>query len=261
MPTRPQVWRFRAIYDGFEHGGLRSVVDREKSTPLNRAGRAIRLEGDVVDERGRAVGHYTRMLASGGEGLRARHEKIDLAPEARGRGFARALHAHAEATYRRMDVLFVTMHAENVGSLLWPRLGFDFDLRQVEGEDELQRRAHAMLKLLSPRARKVEGRPRPAELLAQWAASEDAARREAVAALRALLPTPALIAKGSLDGLLLDPRSLGEYDAGGTGLGPTLMLGASWDAYKALAAPADVGTRAASDAGGDPGGAAAAPRA
>jgi GNAT superfamily N-acetyltransferase len=253
MPTRPQVWRFRAIYDGFEHGGLRSQVDRAKSTPLNRAGRAIRLEGDVFDEQGRQVGHYTRMLASGGEGLRARHEKIDLEPAVRGRGFARALHAHAEATYRRMGVVFVTMHAENVGSLLWPRLGFDFDLRHVEGEDELERRAHAMLKLLSPRARKVEGLPRPSELLSRWAASEDAVRREAVVSLRAVLPTPARIAAGALDGLLLDPRSLGEFDAGGTGLGPTLMLGASWDAYKSLAASADV----AGDASGDPEGAAA----
>jgi GNAT superfamily N-acetyltransferase len=258
MPTRPQVWRFRAIYDGFEHGGLRSQVDRAKSTPLNRAGRAIRLEGDVFDEHGRPVGHYTRMLASGGEGLRARHEKIDLEPAARGRGFARALHAHAEATYRRMGVAFVTMHAENVGSLLWPRLGFDFDLRHVEGEDELERRAHAMLKLLSPRARKVEGLPRPAELLSQWAASQDVARREAAAALRELLPTPARLAAGDLDGLLLDPLSLGEFDAGGTGLGPTLMLGASWDAYKSLVTPAGDDTRVAGEnAGGDPDGAAA----
>jgi GNAT superfamily N-acetyltransferase len=127
MPTQPQVWRFSAIYDGFEHRGLRAEVDRDASTPLNRTGRVVRLEGHVLDERGRRVGHFTRMLASGGEGLRARHEKIDLAPEARGRGFARALHAHAEDTYRRMGVEFVTMHAENVGSLLWPRLGFDFD--------------------------------------------------------------------------------------------------------------------------------------
>ena len=113
-----------------------------------------------------------------------------------------------------------------------------------------------MLKLLSPRARKVEGLPRPAELLGQWAASEEAARRESVAALRAVLPTPALIAARRLDGLLLDPLSLGRFDAGGTGLGPTLMLGASWDAHKALAAPADEVTREASgpDGGGPDGG-------
>ena len=259
MPTRPQVWRFRAIYDGFEHGGLRAEVDRDASTPLNRAGRVVRLEGHVLDERGHRVGHFTRMLASGGEGLRARHEKIDLAPEARGRGFARALHAHAEDTYRRMEVAFVTMHAENVGSLLWPRLGFDFDLRHMEGEDELERRARAVLKLLSPRARKVEGLPRPAELLAQWAASDDASRREAAAALRAVLPTAQRLEARELEGLLLHPLALGAFDAGGTRLGPTLMLGASWDAHKSLVAPADEHERAASDAGGDPDGAAAAP--
>jgi len=73
MPTRPQVWRFRAIYDGFEHGGLRSQVDREKSTPPNRAGRVARLEGFVCDEDGRRVGQFTRMLASGEEGFRVRH--------------------------------------------------------------------------------------------------------------------------------------------------------------------------------------------
>ncbi|MDX6682409.1 MAG: hypothetical protein QOG94_2448 [Solirubrobacteraceae bacterium] len=257
MPTRPQVWRFRAIYDGFEHGGLRAEVDRDASTPLDRAGRVVRLEGLVLDEHGRRVGRFTRMLASGGEGLRARHEKIDLAPEARGRGFARALHAHAEDTYRRMGVGFVTMHAENVGSLLWPRLGFDFDLRYTDGEDELERRAHAVLKLLSPRARKVEGLPRPAELLAQWAASDDPSRREAAAALRALLPSTQRLHAGQLDGLLVHPLALGEFDAGGSGLGPTLMLGASWDAYKSLAAPADDDTGAASDGGDDPDGAAA----
>jgi len=36
------------------------------------------------------------MLATGTDGLRARHEEIRLAEEARGRGFARALHEHAE---------------------------------------------------------------------------------------------------------------------------------------------------------------------
>ena len=182
MPTRPQYWRFRKIYDGFEHGGLRSEIDDGASTPLNRAGRFVRLEGYIVDEAGRRVGGYTRMLASGGEGLRARHEKIELERAYRGRGFARALHAHAETTYRRMGVAFVTMHAEHVGSLLWPRLGFDFDLRAVAGEDEATRRANAVLALLSPRARKVQGLPRPAELLATWETSPGG--REAVAALR-----------------------------------------------------------------------------
>jgi len=107
MPTRPQIWRFRAIYDGFEHGGLRAEVDRDKSTPLNRAGRVARLEGFVCDEDGRRVGQFTRMLASGGEGFRVRHEKVELDPAARGRGFARAMHQHAEDNYRRMEVLFI----------------------------------------------------------------------------------------------------------------------------------------------------------
>ena len=68
-----------------------------------------------------------------------------------------------------------------------------------------------------------------------------------------VLPTPARVAAGDLDGLLLHPLALGEFDAGGTGLGPTLMLGASWDAYKSLAEPADDDTRAAGEnASGDP---------
>lgn len=252
MPTRPQIWRFRAIYDGFEHGGLRAEVDRDKSTPLNRAGRVARLEGYVCDEGGRGVGQFTRMLASGGEGFRVRHEKVELDPAARGRGFARAMHQHAEDTYRRMGVLFITMHAENVGSLLWPRLGFDFDLRRVEGDSEAERRAHAVLKLLSVRARKVKGHPRPAELLMQWAASGDPAEREAAAAMRELLPTPERLAEGRLDDLLLDPLSLGAFDAGATGLGATLMRGASFDAFKPLVASADLLTRKTSGAGGDP---------
>jgi len=234
VPTRPQTWRFQAIYSGFEHGGLRTEFDRESSTPLNRAGRVVRVGGHIVDERGRRVGHFTRMLATGSDGLRARHEEIRLAEEARGRGFARALHEHAEAVYIRMEVAYVTMHAEHVGSLLWPRLGFDFDLRRVEGETEEERRAHAVLRLLSPRARKVEGWPRPAEALAEWEASRDPARRAAVAELRSRLPTRARLAAGELSGLLLDPRSLGDFDAAGTGLGRTLMLGASWDGYKRL---------------------------
>lgn len=236
MPTRPQTWRFQAIYSGFEHGGLRTEFDRETSTPINRAGRVVRVGGHILTEDGRRVGHFTRMLASGADGLRARHEEIRLAEEARGRGFARALHEHAEAVYVRMEVAYVTMHAESVGSLLWPRLGFDFDLRRVEGETEAQRRAHAVLRMLSPRARKVEGQPRPAEVLAAWASSDDPARRAAAAALRDRLPTPARVAAGELSGLLLDPRSLGDYDAAGTGLGRALMLGASWDGYKRLAA-------------------------
>jgi GNAT superfamily N-acetyltransferase len=234
MPTRPQTWRFQATYHGFEHGGLRTEFDRETSTPLNRAGRVVRVGGHILDADGRRVGHFTRMLATGRDGLRARHEEIRLAEEARGRGFARALHEHAEAVYVRMGVGYVTMHAEDVGSLLWPRMGFDFDLRRVEGATEGERRAHAVLALLSPRSRKVEGRPRPAEVLAAWAASGDPAQRAAAAALRTRLPTPARVAAGDLDGLLLDPRSLGEFDAVGSQLGRTLMLGASWDGYKRL---------------------------
>jgi predicted GNAT family acetyltransferase len=243
MPTRPQFWRFRSIYEGFEHAGLRAGVDRDASTPLDRPGRAVRLEGFVIDENARHVGNFTRMLASGGEGLRVRHEKVELDPSARGRGFARALNAHAEEIYRRMGVAFVTMHAEDIGSLLWPRLGYDFDLRRVEGDSEAERRAHAVLKLLSPRARKVEGHPRPVELLVQWAASSDTAKREAAAALRARLPTPERLAAGDLDGLLLHPRDIGDFDAGKTGLGATLMRGASFDAFKALDGPADGDTR------------------
>jgi hypothetical protein len=234
MPTRPQTWRFQAIYTGFEHGGLRTEFDRETSTPIDRAGRVVRVGGHILAEDGRRVGHFTRMLASGTDGLRARHEEIRLAEEARGRGFARALHVHAERVYVRMEVAYVTMHAESVGSLLWPRLGFDFDLRRVEGDTEAERRAHAVLRMLSPRARRVEGQPRPAETLAEWAASSDPARRAAVAALRDLLPTPARVAAGELSGLLLDPRSLGDFDAAGTRLGRALMLGASWDGYKRL---------------------------
>jgi hypothetical protein len=234
MPTRPQTWRFQAIYNGFEHAGLRTEFDREVSTPVNRAGRVVRVGGHILDERGRRVGHFTRMLATGTDGLRARHEEIKLAEEARGRGFARALHMHSERVYVRMEVAYVTMHAEHVGSLLWPRLGFDFDLRRIEGETEAQRRAHAVLRMLSPRARRVEGQPRPAEVMAAWEASDDPAQRAAVAALRDRLPTPPRIAAGELGGLLLDPRSLGDFDVAGTALGRTLMLGASWDGYKRL---------------------------
>ena len=234
MPTRAQLWRFRTTYDSFEHGGLRTEVDRDKSTPIAGAGRAARLDGWIIDERGRRVGHFKRLLLSGGDGLRARHEEIELAPEARGRGFARALHAHTEAVYRRMEVAYVTMHAEHVGSLLWPRLGFDFDLRRLPGDDERERRARAVLRILSADARQVQGRLRPVELLADWAASPDPARRDAAAAMARCLPTPERIARGELDGLLLDPIALAGFDAGGTGLGRELMLGASFDAFKAL---------------------------
>ena len=91
------------------------------------AGAVVRVGGHILNGEGRRVGHFTRMLATGKDGLRARHEEIRLAEEARGTGFARALHAHAEATYIRMEVGYITMHAEYVGSILWPRLGFDFE--------------------------------------------------------------------------------------------------------------------------------------
>lgn len=242
MPTRPQAWRFRTIFEGFEHAGLRTVVDPASSTPLNRVGRVTRVSGLILDDGGREAGRFTRMLASGGDGLRARHEHVELAPAARGRGFARALHAHAEAVYVRMGVGYVTMHAEHVGALLWPRLGFDFDLRRLDGETEAQRRAQAVLNLLSPRARRVDGppaRPRPAETLAAWAASGDRARVAAAAAMRARLPTRERLAAGELDGLLLDPLALAAFDAGATGLGTELMLGASFDAFKALPSNAE----------------------
>jgi GNAT superfamily N-acetyltransferase len=235
MPTRPQAWRFRAIYEDFEHEGLRTAVDRDASTPLDRVGRVIRVGGPIVDSEGHVVGNFTRMLASGADGVRARHEHLELDEAARGRGFARALHAHAEAVYVRMGIAYVTMHAEHVGSLLWPRLGFDFDLRRIDGDNEQARRAHAVLNLLSPRARKVEGRPRPPETLSAWAASADPAQRAAAVAMRTRLPTWERVARGELEDLLLDPISLAAFDADATGLGRTLMLGASFDAFKALA--------------------------
>jgi GNAT superfamily N-acetyltransferase len=234
MPTRPQTWRFRTTYDGFEHGGLRTAVDLETSTPLSGAGRAIRVNGIILDEGDRPVGSFTRILASGGGHLRARHEAIHLEPEARGRGFARALHSHAEAVYRRMGIVFITMHAEHVGSLLWPRLGFDFDLRRLEGDDEQERRARAVLKLLSPRARKVPDLPRPSELLQAWRACDDPVRSAAAAEMLTRLPTAERLASRDLAGLLLDPAGIAEFDSGGSALGRQLMLGASWDGYKRL---------------------------
>ena len=54
MPTRPQTWRFQAIYNGFEHGGLRAEFDRETSTPIDRAGRVVRVGGHIVDTRRQA---------------------------------------------------------------------------------------------------------------------------------------------------------------------------------------------------------------
>lgn len=223
MPTRPQTWRFRQTYDGFTHRGLRTAILAEGSTPIDRAGRVIRVNGAVLDEDGTQVGRFTRLLASGDIGLRARHEHLELDPAARGRGFARALHAHSEDVYRRMGIGLVTMHAEHVGSLLWPRLGFDFDLREQPGATEAQQRANAVLDLLSPTARQVRGRLRPAEVLARGG--------EGVAALRRRLPTPERAATGDLDGVLLDPVSIAAFSADGT----ELMLGASFDALKRLA--------------------------
>ena len=191
-----------------------------RSTPPDRAGRAIRVDGWILDATGRRAGHFTRLLVSGNDGLRARHEQIELEERFRGHGFGRALHARSEEIYRAMGVRYVTMHAEFVGSLLWPRLGFDFDLRRAAGETEQERRADAVRKLLSPRARRVKDRPRPGELLEQWAADRDPARRAAVAAFRAAPP--------------LHPLELAAFDAGRTDLGRELMLSASFDAIKVL---------------------------
>ncbi len=240
---------FRAIYDGFEHGGLRTQLDEHEEAVFfpntGRAGGAI-----VRLASGERVGEFNRYIAEVDGKLIVRHESIKLNPSARGGGFARALQDHAERRYREMGVCEIRLLAEHVGSILWARLGFEFLLQHAPGDTEAERRASVISELFGRNTRPVSSDerqtilyrqqdgteftreepvrlPRPIEVLEAAESSADKTSRAAAEAFRARLP-------GGHGEPLATPLDLVDFDRGSTRLGERIMLGAAWQGVKHL---------------------------
>lgn len=240
---------FRTIYDGFEHGGLRTQLDEhDEAVFFRNAGRA---GGAIVRlASGERVGEFNRYIAEVDRKLIVRHESIKLDPSARGGGFARALQSHAERRYREMGVCEIRLLAEHVGSILWARLGFDFLLQHAPGETEDERRASVISDLFGRNTRPVSSDeretilyrhrdgteftreepvrlPRPIEVLERAESSADTTLREAGEMFRARLP-------GGHAEPFATPLDLVDFDQGSTRLGERIMLGSAWQGVKRL---------------------------
>lgn len=92
------------------------------------------VQGDLLDARGRKVGHFTRgyryvnRFPGPGRDLVARHETLEITDrDLRGQGFAGAFNAHLEASYRASGVKRITLTASlDNGGYAWARAGYDW---------------------------------------------------------------------------------------------------------------------------------------
>lgn len=129
--TPPQVPRsvfspgaFKAIFDGFEHNGLRAVVTEASQTAVH---------GKILNEKGKKVGRFTREVDRRDGEPSVYHESLTLLPSFQGRGFGTAFVNHSFDRYRELGVASVRVSAgSTVGGYQWARQGFDFDVPRYE---------------------------------------------------------------------------------------------------------------------------------
>lgn len=107
---------------------------------------------------GANVGYFERRAQDTPAGPSVMHKNIELTSE-RGHEFTEAFHCHCVARYRELDVISITLRANDVGAYLWAKLGFLF------GGDDRAQHANAA------QWWKDYGQPRSAALLAGATAS------------------------------------------------------------------------------------------
>lgn len=114
---------FSAIFDGFEHNGMRAQV-------TSKWGGGV--QGVILDTAtGENAGNFAREIDKRRDGsFRVHHDTFKLKPEYQRRGFGSAFFLHSLDEYRKYpEVEVVSVQAaDSVGGYQWARRGFDFDL-------------------------------------------------------------------------------------------------------------------------------------
>jgi ribosomal protein S18 acetylase RimI-like enzyme len=116
--------RFAALYDGYEHNGLKVRVNYARR--LKDSSSAGEMDADVLDG-DKIVGHIVRNFAKDardGEPY-AYHNEFRLDPEYQDRGFGATLSAHVEAGYRAGDIKHIDLRTDEVGGYAWARAGYE----------------------------------------------------------------------------------------------------------------------------------------
>lgn len=126
-PHHAQTAVLRDVYET-SAGGLTARVGRV--APLRDGSLAV--SGRIVDSRGREVGKWRRTIYQPGpDGTFVSHDRLELDPPYRGRGFSKAFNDRAIQWYRASGIDAVSLSATDVGTYTWPAYGFDFAHEEV----------------------------------------------------------------------------------------------------------------------------------
>ena len=234
---------YQRIYDGFEHAGLRVVLDAEGCRDPRR------VEAVVVDTgTGQTVGQLTRYLHER-DGELYHHQEIQRLDEPyHGRGFTKAMIAHTTPRVIALGVRAMTITAHNVGGLVWGRMGWEFDLYGVEGSTDEERIARSVAAIFDPDVPRPGERRRFLPWHRRLPNANDALSRlergrgdraRAAAAMRARIPTAEAIAAGRLEGTFTHPDQMVAFESHGIAVGVEVMRWARWKGIRWLDRPGD----------------------
>jgi len=193
----------------------------------------------IVDtETGEACGLRVTCLEERNGRLIAYHPTLYLDEAYQRRGLGRALMHHCQREYPALGIRAIRIHARDAGALIWGRLGFDFDLADVEGPDEGRRRARSVAAIFSPDA----SRPTRRRLLPPWPerglnpyhalrAREKQGPADALAAAEMWrrIPSEDQIERGELEGTFTNPAEIVAFEAHDIPIGADAMRYAHWD--------------------------------
>jgi ribosomal protein S18 acetylase RimI-like enzyme len=126
--------RFGAIWDGFEHAGLR--VEKAAADGYGDGEDATyTFSGLIVDRNGNNVGMIDRSMSWSDGRLAVNHELLEISGQAQRTGFATALNQHAEKEYRKLGVERIDIETAWVGGYAWARAGYIFAPYNVGEQD------------------------------------------------------------------------------------------------------------------------------
>jgi ribosomal protein S18 acetylase RimI-like enzyme len=141
--------RWTALYQGFEHNGLRmDVIRSDQSGPnfgeMKGVVRDLNLRQEMDKMKYRlGVGEFFYNWTRHSDGsIEVEHDFVRVDPEYRDRGFASALERHLEEGYVRMGVDRITLIAAKIGAYAWAKQGYEFAREKRFWVADLKKYAH-----------------------------------------------------------------------------------------------------------------------
>lgn len=120
--TNGEGWREAAAdlaKEAWEIEGYRTIHGNPRHYGSN-----VELSGNVVDEDGNNVAHFTREIRDRGIVV---HSHLEVDPDFQGSGFAAKFNQNAEEAYKRWGFKAINVHADiDVGKYAWAQQGYDF---------------------------------------------------------------------------------------------------------------------------------------